>query len=280
MIKIPLKFKKSIANELKRFIPIFQNLKAKGTSTSEDDSRIILNDVLSDVLGYDKYNELSTEQREKGGRLDYVVKLTDGPNVKKRDKYDFVIEAKAVHHELSQKYIDQVLSYCLTSNTLFFVLTNVMRWQLYKVIPAKKNTKPEAELIHEVDFSQQTNIDSLTEEFYIFSRNSYLSGDWKKVETLKKATNPDDIYTIILSPKIVKSIGKILGEIHGLKITDDIVADIIENEIGVGKKLEINKLLLKKLSAPEQKRKRPSKEGVSLAGESEEAPVKEETPPE
>ena len=31
MIKIPLKFKKSIANELKRFIPIFQNLKAKGT---------------------------------------------------------------------------------------------------------------------------------------------------------------------------------------------------------------------------------------------------------
>ena len=162
----------------------------------------------------------------------------------------------------------------------------------------KKNTKPEAELIHEVDFSQQTNIDSLTEEFYIFSRNSYLSGDWKKVETLKKATNPDDIYTIILSPKIVKSIGKILGEVHGLKIPYDLVAYIIENEIGVGKKLAINKLLLKKLSAPEQKRKRPSKEvsnpdeiisndivqshepGKSLAGESEEAPIKEETPPE
>lgn len=61
MIKIPIKAKKAISAELKRFTPIIQNLKAKGTSTSEDDSRIILNDMLNDILGYDKYNELRTE---------------------------------------------------------------------------------------------------------------------------------------------------------------------------------------------------------------------------
>lgn len=84
-----------------------------------------------------------------------------------------------------------------------------------------------------------------------------------KVETIKKATNPDDIYTILLSPKIIKTIGKILGEIHGLKISDDIIVDIIINEIGSGKKLEANKILLKKLGASEQKPRRRTKEEES-----------------
>jgi len=119
MIKIPSKIKKNIASELKRYTPIVQNLKNKGNSTSEDDSRIVLNDILSDVLGYDKYNELRTEQREKAGRLDYVVKLTDGPFANKKDKIDFIVEAKAIHQELQNKYVDQTLTYCLTTNTAF-----------------------------------------------------------------------------------------------------------------------------------------------------------------
>ncbi|MCH8156169.1 MAG: type I restriction enzyme HsdR N-terminal domain-containing protein, partial [Nitrospinae bacterium] len=187
MIKIPLKFKKNISAELKRFTPIIQNLRAKGTSTSEDDSRIILNDILSDVLGYDKYNELRTEQREKAGRLDYVIKLTEGPFANKKDKSDCVVEAKAIHHDLVSKYVDQTLTYCLTTNTTYFILTNVRQWRLYKVKPARKNSKPSAELIHEVDFTHVNNLESLTEDFYIFSRASYLAGDWNDVATLKKA---------------------------------------------------------------------------------------------
>ena len=114
------------------FLPIFKNLKARGTTTSEDDARIILNDVLHDALGFDKYSELRTEQREKAGRLDYIVKLTDGRNANKKDKFDFVIEAKAIHQTISKTHVDQTLTYCLTTNTPFFVLTNVMQWQLLK----------------------------------------------------------------------------------------------------------------------------------------------------
>ena len=54
MVKIPSKIKKAIGLELKRFSPVIQNLKSRGTGTSEDDSRIVLNDILNDVLGYDK----------------------------------------------------------------------------------------------------------------------------------------------------------------------------------------------------------------------------------
>jgi len=262
MIKIPSKIKKNIASELKRYTPIVQNLKNKGNSTSEDDSRIVLNDILSDVLGYDKYNELRTEQREKAGRLDYVVKLTDGPFANKKDKIDFIVEAKAVHQELQNKYVDQTLTYCLTTNTAFFILTNVIHWKLYKIIPAKKNTKPEAELIHEVDFTHQNNLGNMAEEFYLFSRFSYLANDWKVIESIKKATNLNDLFTVLLSPKIIKNVSKILSEIHGVKISEEIVADIIENRMGEGEKLEVNRSLLRKLNSETEKRspKRKSEE--------------------
>jgi len=64
MYKVPSRSKKAIASSLKQYLPLIHNLKAKG-KTSEEDVRILLNDVLSEVLGYDKYNELCTEFREK-----------------------------------------------------------------------------------------------------------------------------------------------------------------------------------------------------------------------
>jgi len=143
-----------------------------------------------------------------------------------------------------------------------FILTNVIHWKLYKIIPAKKNTKPEAELIHEVDFTHQNNLGNMAEEFYLFSRFSYLANDWKVIESIKKATNLNDLFTVLLSPKIIKNVSKILSEIHGVKISEEIVADIIENRMGEGEKLEVNRSLLRKLNSETEKRspKRKSEE--------------------
>ena len=102
MIKIPSKQRKTIQNELKRFVPLIHNLRAKG-KTSEEDARILLNDILSYALGYDKYNELKTEMREKNERLDYVVKLSEGPNSRKQNKYALATLCKALVKNITQK---------------------------------------------------------------------------------------------------------------------------------------------------------------------------------
>ncbi len=253
MRKISVKMKRHISSELKRFTPIIQNLKAKGTATSEDDSRIVLNDMLSDILGYDKYNELRTDQREKAGRLDYIVKLSEGPNINKRDKIDCVIEAKAIHQDLVEKYVDQTMTYCLTTNTIFFILTNVRHWRLYKMKPARKNSKPSTELIHEVDLTSVNNLESMAEDFYIFSRASYLAGDWYNVASIRKATNVNDIYTIILSDKVLRVISRTLSEDHGIRVPEEIVSDVVESKMGSPGKLEINRPLLKRLNMPATK---------------------------
>lgn len=245
MVKIPAKIKRSIESELKKFIPIFSNLAAKGKATSEDDARIILNDVLSYVLGYDKYNELKTEQREKNGRLDYLVTLNEGPK-KKKGRADFVIEAKAVHVCLNQHHVDQTLSYCLTAGLDYFFLTNVLHWQLYQVKRSKKS--PQANLIYEVNFSGDNNSETLAEEFYIFSKASYLARDWDTISEQVKATNESDILAVLLSDRMIKRVCKQLEEIHGARVSDEMVKEIIETKIIRADILEINKSLLKKLN--------------------------------
>ena len=263
MYKVPSKVKKSISQELKRFLPLIKNLQARGKQSSEDDARILLNDILSDVLGYDKYNELRTEMREKNSRFDYVVKITDGPTKKKPKQFDFVIEAKAAHVALREDHVNQTLTYCLQKGMDYFFLTNAVKWQLYVVKHSKKS--PSARLIHEVDFSTSNSVDSLAEEFYLFTKHSYLNGDWKSVVKHVKATKVEDVVAIILSDKIVKSITREIAAVSGVKVSIDAVKDIIENQIVKSEVSEVNKKLLKSLNAPAPKKtKKPKKEAVAV----------------
>lgn len=211
--------------------------------------------MLADVLGYDKYNELKTEMREKNGRLDYIVKLSDGPNAKKKDTFDFVIEAKAAHINLNENHINQTLQYCLTKGVDYFILTNAVKWELYFVRNTKRD--PGAILVHEVNFSVNNDIDSLTEEFYLFSKNSYVSGDWKNVHTVKKATKTEDVVAVLLSDKVTRVVAKELASIHDVKITPEQIKDIIENDIVKAEVSDINKRLLKKINdKPKSKKKK------------------------
>ncbi len=246
MYKVPAKYKKAIDQELKKFLPLISNLQAKGKKSTEEDARILLNDILSYVLGYDKYNELKTEMRERNDRIDYVVKLSEGANSRKNNKYDFVIEAKAAYIELSQTYVDQTLSYCLKLGIDFFILTNAVKWQLYKVKRSKN--APDAILIYEVDFGANNSSESLAEDFYLFSKASYLNGDWMSVVEVAKATNVEDVVAVLLSDKIIKSITKEIQNQSGVRVSEDLVKDLVENQIVKSSVEAVNRKLLKKIN--------------------------------
>lgn len=246
MYKVPAKNKKVIVQEFKTYLPLVSSLLAKGKSSSEEDARVLLNDILHSVLGYNKFNELKTEMRDKNGRIDYAVKLTDGPYKNKPEKFDFVIEAKACYVELNQMVVDQTMSYCLTMGLDYFVLTNAYRWQLYKV--KRQGKTPVAIKIHEVQLNMTSNADELAEEFYIFSKDSYINGDWKEVAELTQATKTEDVVAVILSDKVIRTIARELSQEHEVKVDDATIRDIVEKEILNKWGGEYNKKLLKKLN--------------------------------
>ena len=245
MIKVPSKNKKHLISEIKKFRPIVNGLLARGKESSEDDARIILNDILHDALGFDKYTELKTEHREKNNRLDYAIKLTEGKNKNKADVFDFLIEAKAAHVELNNNHTDQTLSYCLGLNLRFFVVTNSKEWRLFYVNKRKK--KPESELVFSFSFNDNISDEDMADSLYIFSRDCYLSGKWKELRDKKDALGAENIMAILLSDKVTRVVGKELKRITGLKLDSEIIKSVIEKEIGGGEVQSINKRLLRKL---------------------------------
>jgi hypothetical protein len=185
-----------------------------------------------------------------------MVKLNDGPNSKKPDKFDFVIEAKAIHIDLSQAHIDQTLTYCVTKGLDYFVLTNASKWQLFKVRHSKNGS--DATKIHEVNFAMGSKPEEFVDDFYVFSKHCYLTGSWGTIASVAKATNVSDVATVMISMKALRLISRILEEEHDTKVKPEVIKEIIEDKLLSGKNIEINKGLLKRLNKPTPSTRRAS----------------------
>src|ERR1043165_680926 len=84
-----------IVSELKRYQPIL--LDAKRRDVSESDTVVIVADMLADVLGYNKYQEITAEFAIRGTFVDLAVKV--GSDIR------FLVECKAIGTELKDAHV-------------------------------------------------------------------------------------------------------------------------------------------------------------------------------
>lgn len=89
---------------LKKYVKISEM--AKSRNMNESDTSNIINDLLGEVLGYDKFFDVTTEYKIKGQYADYGVKIDD--------KLSLIIEVKAMSVKLNENHIFQASSYAST----------------------------------------------------------------------------------------------------------------------------------------------------------------------
>jgi hypothetical protein len=139
MASVPKKVLTRLADGIKRFQPIIQAAKAR--DAGESDTVTIITDCLTELFGYDKYSEVTSEHAIRGTYVDLAVKVDD--------KLLFLIECKAIGLTLTDKHLKQAVDYAANKGVDWVVLTNGHIWRIYKV----SFTKPiNQELIAEVDF--------------------------------------------------------------------------------------------------------------------------------
>lgn len=73
MANIPQKIQTRITEGLKRFQPIVESAKIR--DVSESDTVVMLTGILSDILGYDKYVDITTEFAIRGTYCDLAIKI-------------------------------------------------------------------------------------------------------------------------------------------------------------------------------------------------------------
>lgn len=90
----------------------------------EADTRKIVSDMLSEYLGWDKFENVTAEQMIGSRYADYVVKT--------KDEEVFVIEVKQIGLKLKGTHLNQARQYAVDEGIDWVILTNGDEWQAYR----------------------------------------------------------------------------------------------------------------------------------------------------
>lgn len=115
---------------------------AKARDVGEADTVTIIKDMMSDVFGYDKYSELTSEFAIRGTYCDLATKI-DGV-------LQTLIEVKAIGLDLKDQHVKQAIDYAANQGVDWVLLTNGVCWRVYHLTFSKPI---EQELVVDIDFS-------------------------------------------------------------------------------------------------------------------------------
>jgi hypothetical protein len=108
---------------LRKYQKIFAS--ARDRDVNESDTVVIIADFLSEVLGFDKYAEITTEFEIRGTYCDLAVKI--GGTVQ------YLVEVKAIGVSLKETHLRQAISYASNHGVEWVILTNGINWQVRRL---------------------------------------------------------------------------------------------------------------------------------------------------
>ncbi|MFB4283443.1 hypothetical protein ACBJ59_49635 [Nonomuraea sp. MTCD27] len=180
---------------------------------NEGDTRLLITDFLCAGLGYDKYDDLTTEYQVKGEFADYGIRI---------DKQLIAfIEVKRCSQKLNVKHLRQVQMYAVNEGVEWMVLSNGQVWQAYHMtagLPVVIDLALEVDLLSDASLSVKTDaLFYLTKEAF---KRRLIDDLWRA----RAATSPKSLAQVLLSDVVTDAVRKELrrqtnhnadvGEIH------------------------------------------------------------------
>lgn len=209
-----------IAKGIPRYRRLLEKTCAGPAGMSEADTRTIINDMFADLFGFDKYLEVSAEQRVRGTFVDYVAKIAG--------KASLVVEAKAAKASLTQAHARQATEYAARSGLDWVLLTNGCQWQLYHV----SSRPPNEELVFTVDILDRSSAPKdKAELFYYVSKESLVKNELKDFWRQKVALSAPSIAKILLEDVTVDQVRRRLKAKTGYRVSNSDLRDVLRTDV-------------------------------------------------
>jgi hypothetical protein len=212
-----------ISTQIKKYTPILNQLVTK--DVNEADTGAIIREMLCCVLGYDNHNEITAEKAIKGAKADFAV-MVDGT-------VRFLIEAKAIGISLNDHMVRQIVDYGANLGTDWVLLTNGVKWNLYKI----HFDKPIGEnLLCEIDVLNSTpksaKLAELIECFGNLSRENFSTVSMNTYFLQKQLTSKFAVAAVLLSEPMLKEVRHKLRKMSpGLKVDVEYLETLLSNEV-------------------------------------------------
>ena len=220
MPQVPSKTAARLSAAIKRFQPIIAS--AKSRDANESDTVIIVTDMLSEVFGYDKYSEITSECSIRGTWCDLAIKI-DGT-------IEYLIEVKAIGMDLKDSYTKQAVDYSANQGTDWVLLTNAEIWRIYKVTFAKPIV---SELVLEINFSALNPKRSTDMELlYNLSREGLMKSALGEFHTQQQALSRFFMGALVLSNPVLEVLRRELRRISpDVRIDLDQIKSVLTTEV-------------------------------------------------
>lgn len=215
---------KRVADRIERTLKTFQGIleQQKARDISEADTVTIVKDVLSDVFGYDKYAELTSEHSIRGTYCDLAVKL--------EGKMAFLIEVKAIGTDLKDGHVKQAIDYAANQGCEWVVLTNAIEWRLYHVIFKKPIDKQEIAHFSLLKVSAKNEYD--IEKMHLITREGFAKSALSEYRDRKDATSRYMLAAIILhSDSVQSAIKREIRRVSEIIVDEEIIDKMLREEV-------------------------------------------------
>ena len=273
---IPKKVADRLSAGLKRFKPVLESAKAR--DVNESDTSMIVTDMLADVFGFDKYNDITREYAIRGTYCDLATKI-DG-------KLQTLIEVKAIGVPLRENHMKQAVDYAANQGVEWVVLTNGHVWKVFSVSFSKPIS---ADLVLELDMlALNHNDEDAQEDLFLLSKEGVQRSGLDAYNDQLRVRSRFNLAAIILSDPILHTIRRELkrlspdvrisvDEIRESLLHEVIKRDTIEGEKAAEAQKLVNRAASKALRQRRAKGDDDADTGV-VAVESPQSPADSESP--
>lgn len=187
---------------------------------NEGDTRLFITDFLCDALGYDKYEDLTTEYRVKGEYADYGVRI---------DKQLIAfIEVKRIAQKLSPTHLRQVQAYAVNEGVEWVMLTNGHVWQVWHLtggLPIIMDKALEVDLL-----SEESPAVKAGAMFYL-TREAMKRHMMDELWKAQAATSPKSVAGVVLSDRVVEEIRKELKRRTGHTADASRIVEVLTRDV-------------------------------------------------
>lgn len=239
-VKIPKKAQDRLIAGLKRYQPIVRKLGER--DISEADTVTVIKDMLTDIFGYDKYTELTSEQQIRGTFCDLAIRVDS--------KVHYLAEVKSAGTSLNDNHLRQAVNYGAHHGIEWILLTNAIVWKVYRI----KFYQPidwDEVYCFDMGALSSRSYDDLA-KLFMLCRESITSDALHAFHKQAQIVNRYVLAEVLQSDAITGTLRKEFRRLFdGLKVSDDelrllLTSDVIKRDALDGDHAKAAKVVVKK----------------------------------
>jgi len=209
-----------ISNGLKKLKPIVDAKKKQ--DVNESDTVLLIIDILNEVLGFDKYTDISTEHEVHGTYCDLALKIGG--------KLSLLVEVKAIGIDLKENHVRQAVDYAAKQGLKWVLLSNAETWKIYRVILAESLQYKLAGEIHFLELNHKRRED--LEKIYILTKEAISKCSLDQYYSQRQATGKYVLGNLICADSVVNFMKKELRQIFpDIKVNPEEIRSVLLNEV-------------------------------------------------